>query len=134
MNLVKICSELQPNKVIFLQPSGGISRGDERLSYVNLDRIEESLDLDELTIGQLRFIALVKELVGAKKTQAVYIIASPLNLLAELFTTKGSGTMLRRGAKIKTMESLAKQNKTKLKRSIEDSFGCLLYTSDAADE
>ena len=123
MNLVKIVSELQPNKVIFLQPSGGISRGDERLSYVNLDRIEETLDLNALTIGQMRFITLVKELVKAKRSQAVYIIASPLNLLAELFTTKGSGTMLRRGAEIKTVESLTKLKKAELKRSIEDSFG-----------
>lgn len=129
MNLVKIVSELQPNKVIFLQPSGGLSRGDERLSYVNLDRIEETLDLNTLTIGQTRFIKLVEELVQAKRGQAVYIIASPLNLLAELFTTKGSGTMLRRGAKIKTSESLAKQNKTKLKRSIEESFGKALKPS-----
>ncbi len=123
MNLMKIVSELKPNKVIFLQPSGGIRQGDRRLSYVNLDRINESLDLDRLTVGQLRFIALVKDLVTEKANQAVYIIASPLNLLAELFTTKGSGTMLRRGANIKRVESLVKLKKAELKRSIEDSFG-----------
>ena len=122
MNLMKIVSELKPNKVIFLQPSGGINRAGERLSYVNLDSINQTLDLDTLSLGQLRFIALVKDLIKEKSNQAVYIIASPLNLLAELFTTKGSGTMLRRGAKIMTTASFAKQDKARLKRSIEESF------------
>ena len=122
MSLQKIVTELQPNKVIFLQPSGGLSRGDERLSFVNIDRLEETLNPDELTVGQSRFIALVKELAKEKENQAVYVMASPLNLLAELFTTKGSGTMLRRAAPIMTTPTLARTDKAKLKVSIEEAF------------
>jgi len=122
MNLMKIVTELKPNKVIFLQPSGGLIRGGERLSFVNIDRIENSLNTDELTLGQSRFIALVQELAQEKNNQAVYVIASPLNLLAELFTTKGSGTMLRRAAPIMTVPTLARTDKPALKQSIEEAF------------
>jgi len=52
MSLHKLVTELKPNKVIFLQPSGGLSRGDERLSFVNIDRLEETLNPDDLTLGQ----------------------------------------------------------------------------------
>lgn len=122
MSLQKIVTELKPNKVIFLQPSGGLSRGDERLSFVNIDTLEETLNPDELTVGQSRFISLVKDLAKEKDNQAVYVMASPLNLLAELFTTKGSGTMLRRAAPIMITPTLARTDKVKLKTSIEEAF------------
>jgi len=122
MNLQQLVIELKPNKVIFLQPSGGLIRNDERLSFVNIDRLEDSLDPDELTVGQSRFISLTQDLAKEKNNAAVYVIASPLNLLAELFTTKGSGTMLRRAAPIMTTPTLARTDKVKLKASIEEAF------------
>lgn len=122
MNLITLVKDLKPNKVIFLQPSGGLIRGEERLSFVNIDRLEENLNPDELTVGQSRFIALVQELAKEKDNQAVYVMASPLNLLAELFTIKGSGTMLRRAAPIMMTPTLARTDKVKLKASIEDAF------------
>ena len=122
MNLQKLVTELKPNKVIFLQPSGGLNRRDERLSFVNIDRLEDTLNPDELTVGQARFISLVQELVKEKDNDAVYVIASPLNLLAELFTTKGSGTMLRRAAPIMETPTLARTDKAALKTSIEEAF------------
>lgn len=122
MNLTSLVTALKPNKVIFLQPSGGLSRGDKRLSFVNIDRLEDSLNRNALTLGQSRFIALVQELAQEKNNEAVYVMASPLNLLAELFTTKGSGTMLRRAAPIMVTPTLARTDKTKLKESIEEAF------------
>jgi len=122
MSLHKLVTELKPNKVIFLQPSGGLSHGDERLSFVNIDRLEETLNPDDLTLGQSRFISLVQELAIENNNDAVYVIASPLNLLAELFTTKGSGTMLRRAAPIMETPTLARVDKAKLKISIEEAF------------
>ena len=123
MNLTTLVTELKPNKVIFLQPSGGLIRGDERLSFLNIDHVEDSLNPDELTVGQSRFISLAQELAKEKNNDAVYVIASPLNLLAELFTTKGSGTMLRRAAPIMTTPTLARTDKSQLKTSIEEAFG-----------
>ncbi|WP_051279604.1 hypothetical protein [Hellea balneolensis] len=123
MNLTRLVSELKPNKVIFLQPSGGLVKGDKRLSFIDIDRVQDSLQLDELTVGQSRFIALAQELAQEKANHAVYVIASPLNLLTELFTTKGSGTMLRRAAPIMVTPTLARTDKPSLKSSIEEAFG-----------
>lgn len=123
MNLPSLVTELQPNKVIFLQPSGGLTKGDKRLSFLDIDRIQNSLELEDLTTGQARFIALAQELAQEKNNDAVYVIASPLNLLTELFTTKGSGTMLRRAAPIMLTPTLARMDKAALKMSIEDAFG-----------
>jgi len=122
MNLTTLVTALKPNKVIFLQPSGGLNRGDKRLSFVNIDRLQDSLNPDELTMGQARFIALAQELAKEKGNEAVYVMASPLNLLAELFTTKGSGTMLRGAAPIMVIPTLARTDKSKLKMSIEEAF------------
>lgn len=122
MNLTTLVTALKPNKVIFLQPSGRLSRGDQRLSFVNIDRLEESVNTDDLTLGQARFIALVQELAKEKGNEAVYVMASPLNLLTELFTTKGSGTMLRRAAPILVTPTLARTDKDKLRASIEEAF------------
>ena len=122
MNLSTLVTALKPNKVIFLQPSGGLIHNEERLSFVNIDRIQDRLNPDDLTTGQSRFISLVQELANQKGNDAVYVIASPLNLLAELFTTKGSGTMLRRAASIMVTPTLARTDKARLKTSIEEAF------------
>jgi len=122
MNLLTLVAELKPGKVIFLQPSGGISEDGRRIANINLSHIEDELNLDKLTVGQSRFISLAQELAKDKANKSVYVIASPLNLLAELFTTKGSGTMLRRAAQITLTPTLARLNKTKLKASIEEAF------------
>lgn len=122
MNLMSLVTALRPNKVIFLQPSGKLNQGGQRLSFINIDRLEDSVNTDELTLGQSRFIALVQELAKEKGNEAVYVMASPLNLLTELFTTKGSGTMLRRAAPIMVTPTLARTEKDRLKASIEEAF------------
>jgi len=122
MHLMGLVNELKPRKVIFLQPSGVISVNGKRCSHINIDLIEAGGLLENLSAGQLRFVKLVQELSKDKTNKSVYVIASPLNLLTELFTTKGSGTMLRRAAPIKTIKTLVKLNKTALKTSIEEAF------------
>jgi len=122
MNLMRLVTELKAKKVIFLQPSGGITLNDRRLSNINLDHLNEGDLLESLSAGQMRFVSLVKELSKDKSNHAVYVIASPLNLLPELFTTKGSGTMIRRAAPIKVVKTLARLKKTALKSSIEEAF------------
>jgi len=122
MNLMTLVTELKAKKVIFLQPSGGITIKNKRLSNLNLDQLNEEELLGSLSAGQMRFVSLVQELSKAKANRAVYVIASPLNLLPELFTTKGSGTMIRRAAPITEIKTLARLKKTKLRSSIEEAF------------
>ena len=122
MNLMRLVTELKAKKVIFLQPSGGITINNKRLSNINLDQLGTNDLLDSLSAGQMRFVTLVQELSKDKSNHAVYVIASPLNLLSELFTTKGSGTMIRRAAPIKMVKTLSRFKKTELRNSIEEAF------------
>jgi len=122
MNLETLVSEIRPNKIIFLQPSGGLTRNGARIPVVNMDRVDAMIDPDALTVGQARFISLVEELSKNAGALSVYIIASPLNLLSELFTIKGSGTLFRRGAKLISHKDLTNFDLAKLSNSINESF------------
>ncbi|NNE58900.1 MAG: hypothetical protein HKN36_12400 [Hellea sp.] len=120
-DLVRVISNLQPAKVIFLQPSGGITADGRRVAVINIDA-NPIHKLDNLSEGQKRFIQTAQTLLRADKSKSVYVIASPLNLLPELFTVKGSGTLIRKGARFKTHKSIKKAGMRALKKSIESGF------------
>lgn len=123
MDLERIVTEIQPNKIIFLQPSGGLTKNGIRIPVVNLDNVDTLIDRSTLTTGQTRFMDLVGELSKETSRRSVYIIASPLNLLTELFTTKGSGTLFRRGAQLSSHISLKTLDADRLAESISRAFG-----------
>ncbi|MBL4766184.1 MAG: hypothetical protein JKY94_00420 [Rhodobacteraceae bacterium] len=123
MNLRGLTIALQPFKVIFLQPSGGFRIEGQRVPVVNIDQIDEFLTQDGLSDGQTRVVDMVKTLADEAHHHCTYVIASPLNLLSELFTVRGAGTMLRRGAKILSQKDYKGLNVHKLQSSIEGAFG-----------
>ena len=123
INLQGVIKELQPAKVIFLQPSGGFSVKGNRIPFINVDNMDERVSDANLSPGQIKFKNLVVELLNDPVNQSVYIIASPLNLLRELFTTRGSGTLVRRGAPLLIVDNLAGLDQSRLAMSISDSFG-----------
>lgn len=120
-DLLNLVEQLSPGKVIFLQPSGGISQNGVRINVINVDD-QRQLELSGLSHGQARFIDLARKMLETKNRKTVYVIASPLNLLQELFTIKGSGTLIRRGARVNTFTSLKGVDKVLLKNSIEAGF------------
>lgn len=120
--LESLITSLNPAKVIFLQPSGGISRGGERIAVINIDAKNALDDIDLLTTGQENFVKKARALIASPSSDSVFIMASPLNLLAELFTTKGSGTMIRRGAKLRQISSLSELDKAQSQASMEAAF------------
>lgn len=124
MNLVELVKELHPNKVIFLQPSGGLSQTGQRLRNLGTDSIPSLLEHGgSLSVGQERFLRMVLELEEAEPGARAYIIASPLNLLPELFTTKGSGTLIKRKALIRSAKTIKTFDETALRQSINTAFG-----------
>jgi len=120
--LEELVSAFNPGKVIFLQPSGGIDSNGERVAVINVDRIDKVLAQSTLSPGQERFIKIAKSLASNKTNTSVYVMASPLNLMAELFTTQGSGTMLRRAASVLTISDLDSVNINALITSMESAF------------
>lgn len=129
VDLEELVSAIQPAKVIFLQPSGGISRAGKRIAVVNVDDPDALHMADVLTAGQDNFVTRAKALMEISGNKSVYIMASPLNLLAELFTTQGSGTLMRRGAKIRRVKALSELDTAPLVASMEAAFGKSLKAS-----
>ena len=121
LDLGDLVGELHPDKVIFLQPSGGLSRRERRIAVLNID--SDSTEDYTQTIEQAQFVDYVKQLLREVDTQTHYIIASPLNLLPELFTVKGSGTLIRRGAAIKDLKTVRSLDTDLLAHAMEDAFG-----------
>lgn len=122
MDLDELVSALSPAKVIFLQPSGGLRRDGRRLAVVKLGEVEKGLVADALTAGQERFLRVASALARRPENRSTYVMASPLNLLQELFTTKGSGTLMRREAVVQHYDGYAPLDKAHLYASIESAF------------
>lgn len=120
-DLMELVQDISPGKVIFLQPSGGITQHGLRVPVINIDD-NEQLKLDGLSHGQARFIDLARKMLEVEDNKSVFVIASPLNLLPELFTVKGSGTLIRRGAKIEIYQTINELDLESLRTSIEAGF------------
>ncbi|MGJ8563624.1 MAG: hypothetical protein ACSHXY_08725 [Alphaproteobacteria bacterium] len=121
-DLISLARELKPAKIIFLQPSGGISQNGRRVPVVNIDHPAGMIDGDALSVGQARFMRMAQDMAGQFEHKCVYVIASPLNLLAELFTTKGSGTLIRKGATILQPQSMQSLDVAAVQSSLETAF------------
>ncbi len=123
MDLARLADELKSNKIVFLQPSGGLTQNGARLESLTMDEIPNILETGRLSQGQTRFLQSVMTLDKHTDIQRAYVIASPLNLLTELFTTKGSGTLIRRKILLQTGRRFTAFKQSDLKFSIETAFG-----------
>ena len=121
LDLGDLVGELHPDKVIFLQPSGGLSRRERRIAVLNIDS-DRTEDYTQ-SIEQAQFVDYVKQLLREVDTHTHYVIASPLNLLSELFTVKGAGTLIRRGASIKDLKTVRSLDTDVLTTAMESAFG-----------
>lgn len=122
-DLCSLANSLKPEKIIFVQPSGGLRRNGSRISSLNIDDKQSFPPKSTMSVGQLRSIEMAQYLMSKTSHNMTIVIVSPLNLLAELFTVEGAGTMLRRAAEIKCSKTIAKRVRSKLKLSIESAFG-----------
>jgi acetylglutamate kinase len=117
-----LLTSLGTRKLIILHRPGGLHSGGHLLPIVNLGT--DDVALKDLSRKQQMFVAqsrrLVLELVPHKLLVA---IASPLDLLRELFTVRGAGTLLRRGSVVQRHDSYATVDLPRLRALIESSFG-----------
>ena len=122
MSLPKLVSDLRPAKIVSLQPSGGIDIGGERRRNLRLSEVGDLLDGGSLSAGQAAFLRTVQRIeLEANEGRRSYVLASPLNLLPELFTAKGSGTLIRKGAEVIARTKLPRD--AALKHAIDAAFG-----------
>lgn len=120
-----LAEALRPGKVIFLTETGGILGGDGQvISAINLEEDQKQLmESGQVTGGMARKLIEIGELLENLPTHASISITKPAHLARELFTHKGSGTLVRRGAAIEVYDGLHDLDLDRLKGLLESSFG-----------
>ena len=115
---------VQPFKIVFLTGTGGILDQDGQLiPSINLSTdYEHMMDSDWLHSGMRLKLQQVHDiLVDLPHTSSVSI-TQPALLAKELFTYRGSGTLVRYGENIQTFSDWADVDKDRLKQLLESSF------------
>jgi acetylglutamate kinase len=124
--LAGVLRELKTRKLIFVRSDGRLGRSrEDGISIVNLSTDYEALcAADALTPGQRLLLAEVQRLFAQPMAHRLLAaVTSPLNLLKELFTVKGGGTLIKRGSAIARQGSLEGVDLERLRLLLESSFG-----------
>ncbi len=106
-------------RVHFIRAAGGLKNtAGDLLPYIHTHKENfqtlEKLEFDFPALGK----KLLEERPGVHLT-----ITSPINLLQEIFTVKGSGTLFRKGSKIHHFENVEEVDRIRLLKLLEASFG-----------
>ncbi len=116
---------LQPYKIVFLTETGGLLDGDGTI----IDSINLSSEYDHLMAqpwlhsGMRLKIEQIKQLLDTLPQTSSVSITRPSELAKELFTHKGSGTLVKRGERVQTFTSWNSIDLQRLRELIESSFG-----------
>lgn len=116
---------LQPYKIVFLTSTGGLLDGDGRvIDSINLSTEYEYLIAQPWINGGMRLkIAQIKDLLDSLPLTSSVSITQPAELAKELFTHKGSGTLVRRGERVLRASSWDELDLPRLRGLIESAFG-----------
>src|SRR5690606_1825106 len=121
----ELACDPQPNKIIFLTGTGGLLDEQGKLiDSINLSTEYEQLMAQPWIHGGMRVkIEQIKDLLDKLPMESSVSITRPADLAKELFTHKGSGTLVRRGEKVLKATSWDQLDLPRLKALIESSFG-----------
>jgi hypothetical protein len=133
--LKTLAASLESRKVIFLSTSSGIEReGAPRISLVNLsadyERLLTTSDLPRRHASLLRHVKILLDQLPQRMSVAV---VNPLQLLRELFTVSGAGTMIRKGSRIEKHGGLGGVDRGRLTELLESAFGRALMPGAMED-
>jgi GNAT superfamily N-acetyltransferase len=121
--LAELVAALRTRKLIFLHRPGGLRQGGALVPICNLTTDYAALaQSKELSRKERTLVEESKRLVERTPHRLSISITSPLNLFRELFTTKGAGTLLRRGAIIERRR-FAELDRERLRALLTRSFG-----------
>ncbi len=120
-----LASSLDTRKLIFLSRGAGLGpRTSPPLSVVNL-----GTDYDALVNGgtlskrQTTLVRQVKQLLEQVPHRMSVAVVNPLQLLRELFTVSGAGTLIRRGSQIATRVGWNGVEQARLRALFHSAFG-----------
>jgi acetylglutamate kinase len=115
---------LHTRKLIFLHRPGGIRQEGALMPIVNLTTDWEALSASrELSRKERLIVAEARRLIEAVPHKLLVAVTSPLNLFRELFTLKGAGTLIRRGAVLARREGWDGVDAARLRGLLESAFG-----------
>lgn len=120
----ELIKTLQPYKIVFLTVTGGLLDGEGRV----IDSINLSSEYDELLAqpwlhsGMRIKIEQIHDLLMALPPSSSVSITKPDELAKELFTHKGSGTLVRRGERVIRAERWDQLDLPRLRELIESAF------------
>jgi hypothetical protein len=121
--LGELVAELGTGKVIFLQRRGGISLDGQPVNTVELNADYAALAASPDVSGKQRKILRgVARLLDALPHRCTFAITSPLDLLRELFTARGAGTLVRRAARIERHAGYGTIDVARLRVLLESAF------------
>jgi bifunctional N-acetylglutamate synthase/kinase len=116
---------LEPYKIIFLTGTGGLldDKG-QIIDSINLSTEYDHLMAQPWINGGMRVkIEQIADLLQSLPLTSSVSITRPSELAKELFTHKGSGTLVRRGEKVFRFESWDGVDRERMRGLIESSFG-----------
>ncbi len=131
-----LAGDLETRKVVFLSTSEGLEReGQPRISVVNLQADYERLlakgDLSRRHNSLLRHVKALLDQVPQRMSVAV---VNPLQLLRELFTVNGAGTLIRKGSRIDAHDGLTRLDRDRLQGLLQSAFGHALVSGAMAPD
>ncbi|KAI0883706.1 Aspartate/glutamate/uridylate kinase [Annulohypoxylon maeteangense] len=105
----ELAREFEPLKVVYLSEKGGLFDGNvQKISAINLDEeFEHIMSQPWCKFGTRLKIREIKDLLETLPRSSSVAIIHPGDLQKELFTDSGAGTLIRRGDKLMTAESVA---------------------------
>ena len=123
--LAELCRALATRKLILLGADGGLRRSSgESLSIVDLTaEWDELVATGALPDRDLAILRRARDLIDAVPHAMTVAVTSPLDLLRELFTVRGAGTLIRRGAEVSVHDRLDGIDRGRLTALIESAFG-----------
>ncbi|KFN49383.1 acetylglutamate kinase [Arenimonas composti] len=121
----ELVKELQPYKIVFLTGTGGLlDGGGEIIDSINLSTEYEALMAQPwLHSGMKLKLEQIHDLLMQLPPSSSVSITRPDNLAKELFTHRGSGTLVRRGEQVRVASAWEEMDLARLRRLIESGFG-----------
>lgn len=124
----ELVKHVQPYKIIFLTRTGGLLDQEGRL----IETVNLSSDYDHLMAqpwvhsGMRVKLEQIRDLLMALPHSSSLSITRPDEMAQELFTHRGSGTLVRRGEAIRIHQGWDGVDQARLRELIESSFGAPL--------
>jgi acetylglutamate kinase len=121
----ELVKTLQPYKIVFLTGTGGLLDGEgDLIDSINLStEYEDLMRQPWLHSGMRVKMEQIHELLMQLPPSSSVSITRPDELAKELFTHRGSGTLVRRGERVLSVEGWGDLDRDKLRGLIESGFG-----------